>query len=60
MTFFEQVVLGSYVFTATAVSAGAKAFHYLYKLVTNHQTTQLKDHEARLRALEQHAQAPDR
>jgi hypothetical protein len=60
MTLLEQLVVGSYIFTASVTAAGARAFYYLYKLVTNHHTTQLTDHEARLHALEQDAQAPDR
>lgn len=31
------LIVGSYVFTATVTAAGASAFFYLYRLITNHQ-----------------------
>ena len=41
MGLLEQLIMGSYVFTGVLAAAGARAFHYLYKQITNHQNTRL-------------------
>lgn len=53
MNLIETLVLGSYVFTAFVTAAGAKAFHYLYRLVTNHHAHRLDELERRVTRIEE-------
>lgn len=60
MSLLESLIIGSYIFTAAAVAAGARAFFYLYRLLSNHMNTRLSGLENRVERLERWQKTSDR